>query len=571
MKYIDKLDIQTEEVEEVETLEKHTINDPLTVNKYNGHEKEFLPIGGEYDDGFKPVNETYEFGISCSVSKEVNNLKTSLNNVAFDVSNQEELINAVNKVSNGGSIILADNINISTQIIIDKNIIFDGRGYRLTCISNGLHDWFKITSEKIEVKNTIFDDNNKGRVILTCDGTKKLIISNCEFTGYSKEYGYYKTDSLVRLGGDFVDVIIEKCNFHDSGYNLGIETEELNRCISFNSTTGVNGTVRDCNFKNVNQAIVSIIKNLNVENCVFENVKDNSVYTSGEMLKVNNCTVINGEDEPIITGCKVNKITNNTFNNFNNKAIGMYGSEMLSLDVTNNTFINGKGRGQVLSYRDGANCKKVNFTNNTCDLSENLYNNTFAVVTTSDSDLFNCCDNYILTNQPNNSYIIRTGAKKITLNNNYIKNINSASGCVALMSDYDGAVKTVKDNDVYGTRLVADSLSIGSNIEINAKYITNNRNNILFAVAKPTYVLPKGTIVYNTSYTEIGNVILWISNGTEWIEERSIRPIAHQSSNTPIGWCSPRFKGDLFIGVSGSVWVGIGVDQTSESWKKLAD
>ena len=82
MDYIDKLDLQSEEVKEVETLEKHTIiNDTFSVNKYNGHTRDFLPIGGDYDDGYKPVNETVEFGISCSVSKEVNNLKTSLDNI----------------------------------------------------------------------------------------------------------------------------------------------------------------------------------------------------------------------------------------------------------------------------------------------------------------------------------------------------------------------------------------------------------------------------------------------------------------------------------------------------------
>ena len=191
---------------------------------------------------------------AANLQGQITDLGSQLDTMAIDVSTQDDLIKAINKVSNGGSIILNNNIDISTQIIIDKNITFDGRGYKLTCISNGLHDWFKITSEIGNVKNTIFDDNNKGRVILTCLETRKLIISNCEFTGYSKEYGYYRTDGLARLDGNFVDVIIEKCNFYDSGYNVGIGTEELNRCISFNSTTGVNGTVRDCTFKNVNQA-----------------------------------------------------------------------------------------------------------------------------------------------------------------------------------------------------------------------------------------------------------------------------------------------------------------------------
>ena len=62
MDYIDKLEIQTEEVEEIEPLEKHIIiNDTFSVNKYNGHSKEFLPINGEYDDGYKQLHETVIF------------------------------------------------------------------------------------------------------------------------------------------------------------------------------------------------------------------------------------------------------------------------------------------------------------------------------------------------------------------------------------------------------------------------------------------------------------------------------------------------------------------------------
>ena len=39
MDYIEKLELQTEEIKEVETLENHTIiNDTtISVNKYNGH------------------------------------------------------------------------------------------------------------------------------------------------------------------------------------------------------------------------------------------------------------------------------------------------------------------------------------------------------------------------------------------------------------------------------------------------------------------------------------------------------------------------------------------------------
>ena len=63
MEYIEKLELQTKELREVEKLEKHTIinNEPFSVNKYNGHNREFLAIGKNYDDGFKQLKETKPF------------------------------------------------------------------------------------------------------------------------------------------------------------------------------------------------------------------------------------------------------------------------------------------------------------------------------------------------------------------------------------------------------------------------------------------------------------------------------------------------------------------------------
>lgn len=73
MDYIEKLELQTEEIKEVETLEKHTIinNVPFSVNKYNGHTREFLAIDGDYNDGYKQLKEVDGIEISCKVSKEV--------------------------------------------------------------------------------------------------------------------------------------------------------------------------------------------------------------------------------------------------------------------------------------------------------------------------------------------------------------------------------------------------------------------------------------------------------------------------------------------------------------------
>lgn len=63
MDYIEKLNLKTEEVKKVETLEKHTItnNKPFSVNKYVGHDEDFLAVGGEYNNGFIELKKARPF------------------------------------------------------------------------------------------------------------------------------------------------------------------------------------------------------------------------------------------------------------------------------------------------------------------------------------------------------------------------------------------------------------------------------------------------------------------------------------------------------------------------------
>ena len=49
------------------------------------HDEDFLAIDGEYNDGFNKLNETNVVGVSCKVSKRLDNLKASLNSVVLYV------------------------------------------------------------------------------------------------------------------------------------------------------------------------------------------------------------------------------------------------------------------------------------------------------------------------------------------------------------------------------------------------------------------------------------------------------------------------------------------------------
>ena len=164
----------------------------------------------------------------------IKNIKSQMEDIAINVTNETELKNTIVNIKEGGTIQLKNDIDISSQIIFPKDIVLDGCGYKLKCVTDGLQDWLCFYGKSVVIKNVILDDNLKSRVIITGENVKKFNIINCEFTGYTKEFGYYKTDGLIRIDGGCDDILISECKFHNSGYDYGNSDGELNRCISFN-------------------------------------------------------------------------------------------------------------------------------------------------------------------------------------------------------------------------------------------------------------------------------------------------------------------------------------------------
>ena len=160
MKYIDKLDLQTEELEEIETLEKHTIinNEPFTVDEYIGHDRDFLAIEGDYNDGFTQLNKTVTFGINCNVSKEVINARLDVNGNAH-TRLKDRIDTEVNKISSDINKIDSDINELSSDINrIDSDI-------------NELSKTRNISS--VNLLNTIRDEDCI--LITTIDGITILI------------------------------------------------------------------------------------------------------------------------------------------------------------------------------------------------------------------------------------------------------------------------------------------------------------------------------------------------------------------------------------------------------------
>lgn len=126
MDYIEKLELQTEEIKEVETLEKHTItnNKPFSVDEYIGHDKDFLAVDSDYNDGFNQLNKANGIAINCVVSKRQHKLEGEkcYNIIDFGAigdgvkDNTQAFIKAFNEIPNNSTLIIPNG-----EYIVYKN------------------------------------------------------------------------------------------------------------------------------------------------------------------------------------------------------------------------------------------------------------------------------------------------------------------------------------------------------------------------------------------------------------------------------------------------------------------
>lgn len=190
MDYIEKLDIQTEDVKEVENLKKHTIinNNPFTVDEYEGHDREFLAIDGEYDDGFNKLNEAISFGVNCKVSRRVNSIVPKIQDrlnakalgVLFDENITTEKLQEVfnlekplyfpsGKIKIDKPILLPENVDVlcecDTEFLFDENVCmnsdYNGSGKLAMFKSNGTNKNFKWVGGIINGQGSLHLDNTK--------------------------------------------------------------------------------------------------------------------------------------------------------------------------------------------------------------------------------------------------------------------------------------------------------------------------------------------------------------------------------------------------------------------------
>ncbi|MGM9544668.1 MAG: hypothetical protein ACI3T9_06755, partial [Romboutsia timonensis] len=200
-----------------------------------------------------------EEGMRATVEKHMHDISELQNDVA-------ELFNSVNDkaitlyqdnihlIEYGGNFVLGENLSINETINISNSIHIQGNGHKIL-LGRGVNYAFYVQdTENVAFENINFDCQLVARSVLRVDTSYNILIKNCSFTGYSKEYGYYKIDGAITIS-NCKSVIIKDNKFYKWGDQYGTATDDLNRCINImDNSTHVN--ISNNTFNKVNQAIV---------------------------------------------------------------------------------------------------------------------------------------------------------------------------------------------------------------------------------------------------------------------------------------------------------------------------
>lgn len=433
----------------------------------------------------------------------------------------EKLRNAINAED---SIYIPDNFNIgiSSTIIISKSIRIYTNSGKLTCLTNGMDMFFSFqNTSRFIVQGVTFDDNLKGRTCIDVQNCTDFVIEKNKFTGYSAAFGYFQTDSAIRLTICQNAKVLSNL-FSNFGNQYDTTTATLNRAITINDSSCINITIKDNIFNEVNQAIVNGSgKHILIEGNIFDGVHDNCIYNlGGYSISIIGNYIKNGHDESLVIAGNNIIISGNNIISTPNKAIAINGNInnlIISDNIIDNTDINS---GQMIYFRDVA----YTITNLTIE------GNQFIEPTTGQGNyeffLFGNVLNFKFKNNTLNlklgSYqkILRfngTSARGEIAGNSFIGATGSDSAGTALIVSMESTVTDCQmfyeDNEEVLCRAPINGLIIKNQTiraDIGPYVLNRSLNSIVYYAAIPTTGTWKvGDIVYNTA-PNAGGYIGWI-------------------------------------------------------------
>jgi hypothetical protein len=274
--------------------------------------------------------------------------------IAPEITDSARIQRAITALTAGDVLIFpfGKTYDINTTITITKNIHIIGYGTTLKTVTDGLDNTLDIsTATGFSITGLKFDQNLKGRTSINISTSDDWVISDCYFTGYSKEFAYYQTDGGIRvnsgLGG-----LIKHNKWKDHGYQYGTTTADLNRCISIQGTAERVRIIGN-EFDNVNQAIVVTAKDCLVTGNTFVNVKDNDMYIIGvDGLTISGNLFDSKYDECLVFSGRNINISGNVFKDIPNKCFAVNGPSE-NVTISGNTYESkGINVANILSYRD---------------------------------------------------------------------------------------------------------------------------------------------------------------------------------------------------------------------------
>lgn len=470
------------------------------------------------EEGMRATVEKHITEIS-DIKNDISNLVDNVNNIAITI-NQEN----IDLLKNGGSFILSENLIFTETFTINKPISLNGNGYKILLGTRGLNHCLIIEDTKdVFINNIAFDSQLIARSVIRINRCENVNINNCLFTGYSKEFGYYKIDGAITLSM-CKNAIISQCKFYKWGDQYGTSTEDLNRCINImdNSEFII---ISQNNFNSVNQAIVaSDSLNIIINDNFFVTVKDNSIYIFNCYAHIEGNIFNDKFDESVVIGGGEYLITNNTFKDIPNKAIAIT-SPTKFIKIDGNNFINKINLGQFIVYRD-VNDKVSNLI---------IENNTFSNVQQSNDNPLVHIGNTDYLNIINNKFFVYVTKTKRCL---YIQDTTNIAGEIRnnvicnSNAQYDSQLMTLAINNssvftTVGNTLINGRANIPTHIKTDT-YVTGNvqyqngdqkKPVVYWCDSIPSWLSspPNGTRVNKTTISS-DRITGWVYDGSTWLK-----------------------------------------------------
>lgn len=315
----------------------------------------------EFNENFDKIDEVaadHAAQLAETIKHSVNGKKilalSSYQRIAPENDDNGRFTRAIMDADDETTIVLTDEFyELSSPVDFDKKINLLGFGSEIRATGGVEYTLSYKDVDGLVITGIKFNQNLMGRTALKLSRCSHFVIDNCSFTGYSKEYGYYQTDSAIQVNDCQYGKILF-CKFEDWGYQYDNSTDNLNRCISIQGTTSDKNVLIGNTFSRVNQGVIISCGNNIMLGNTFDEARDNPIYCvdNTESLIAQGNYFNAKYDECIVIKGKVFIISGNYFKNVPNRLISQTGDiETLKLSdfVLDDSEIT---KGQVIVTRD---------------------------------------------------------------------------------------------------------------------------------------------------------------------------------------------------------------------------